>query len=485
MSYDILAKDGRPIKKDGDPVKAMDYTVEKIEQLDDSLKTFIAVASTEDEDRDKDIIRQDGWDLKNFKKNPMVPWSHNYWGIPIGKSLKTWVDKESKKLLFKPQFDVDDEDSMKIFNKYKNGFLKSFSVGFRGVDFKYRDEDDRWWGGIEFLEQELLEISAVTIPANPNATVSLNGADDAAGRNLMQLGYASHFAKTDSGLFYPIRQQLAEYHIPEVKEIDDVEGVRGVYALSLESDMIQLVGYYFDPEKWETPEIQKWVKENNEPTYKQFYYKWTETDKDFEVNVEEEEVDLPVYDELKVLTTGDFPVGVPGHDKPDVCPVPNADNDKNKDVEKSDNNKGDINNTEKTLDDYLKEINTVFEKNLGAISNGMEKAVGKILGGLLEIKSLLNEKIIDSDENVADNKSNDDLASDDDDKHDSKSDDDIELDDSLLSPGKDKTNDDDMIELDDDLLSDKENAKAAVKSVFSEKLRETLKEVRDSFKIEI
>ena len=84
-----------------------------------------------------------------------------------------------------------------------------------------------------------------------------------------------------------------------------------------------------------------------------------------------------------------------------------------------------------------------------------------------------------------DNKGNDDLASNDDDKHDSKSDDDIEIDDSLLSPGKDKTNDDDMIELDDDLLSDKENAKAAVKSVFSEKLKETLKEVRDSFKIEI
>ena len=467
MSYDILAKDGRPVKKDGDPVKAMDYTIEKIESLDDSLKTFVAVASTEDEDRDKDIIRQDGWDLKNFKKNPMIPWSHDYWGIPIGKSLKTWIDKESKKLMFKPQFDVDDNDSMKILKKYKNGFLKSFSVGFRGLKYEYRDPEDRWWGGIEFLEQELLEISAVTIPANPNATVSLNGVDDT-GRNLMQLGYTSHFAKMDSGLFYPVREQLAEYHTPEVKDYD--EGVQSVHALLLDSDDDPVVvGYYFDPEKWETPEIQKWVKENNEPTYKHFYYEWrSETeDKDFEVTIEEEEVNLPVYDELKVLTTDD----VPGHDKDD-------DKDKDKD-------KGDIGDTEKTMEDYLKEINIVFEKNLEAISKGMELAVGKILGGLLEIKSLLSEKTVDSDGNVLDNKGNDDLASDDDDKHDSKSDDDIEIDDSLLSPGKDKTNDDDMIELDDDLLSDKENAKAAVKSVFSEKLKETLKEVRDSFKIEI
>ena len=40
----------------------------KIEQLDDTSKTFLAIASTEDEDRDKDIIRVSGWDLKNFKK---------------------------------------------------------------------------------------------------------------------------------------------------------------------------------------------------------------------------------------------------------------------------------------------------------------------------------------------------------------------------------------------------------------------------------
>ena len=93
MAYALLAKDGRPIMKDGNPVKAMDITVEKIEQLDEGSKSFIAVASTEDEDRDKDIIRQDGWDLKNFKKNPVVPWSHNYWDVPVAKSLKTWVDR--------------------------------------------------------------------------------------------------------------------------------------------------------------------------------------------------------------------------------------------------------------------------------------------------------------------------------------------------------------------------------------------------------
>jgi HK97 family phage prohead protease len=467
MAYEILAKDGRPIMKDGVPVQAMDLTIDKIEQLDEGAKSFIAVASTEDEDRDKDIIRQDGWDLKNFKKNPVVPWSHNYWGLPIAKSLKTWVDKASKKLLFKPQFDEDDDESMKVFNKYKKGFLKSFSVGFKGIDFEYRDEDNRWWGGIEFLQQELLEISGVTVPANPNATVSLNGVDDS-DRNLLQLGYVPHFAKTDSGLFYPVRLQLAEYRNPEIK--DDVEGVQVVSALSHDNNDTVVVGYYFDPEKWEAADIQKWVADNNEPTYKQFYYDWKETDENFEVNIEEEEVKLPVYDDFKVLTTEDFP----GHDK----------DDESKDDESKDDDKSTINDTEKLLKEYLENMTDLFGKHLDALSKGVENAFEKVFGALTELKSLLNEKSVDSNSQIDDNKSNDNLVPDDDDKDDSKTDDSIELDDSLLTPDNDKTNDD-VIELDDALLSDKGNAKAAVTSVFKEKLEETLKDVRNSFKIEV
>jgi HK97 family phage prohead protease len=228
MAYQILAKDGRPILKDGDPVRAMDYTVEKIEQLDDKMKSFVAVASTEDEDRDKDIVRQDGWDLKNFKKNPMIPWSHDYWEPPIARSLRTWVDKDAKKLMIKPQFDENDDKSMKIFNKYKNGFLTSFSVGFRGLEFTWRNEEDKWGGGIEFTKQELLEVSGVTIPANPNATVSLNGIENV--QNMMQLGYPTVFAETESGLFYPVREELAEFVNPEVKTMDEFPGIQAVYA---------------------------------------------------------------------------------------------------------------------------------------------------------------------------------------------------------------------------------------------------------------
>ena len=468
MAYDILAKDGRPIKKDGDPVKAMDITVEKIEQLNENEKSFVAVASTEDEDRDKDIIRQEGWKLTNFKKNPMIPWSHDYWGIPIAKSLRTWIDKESNKLLFKPQFDADDEASMKVYNKYKNGFLTSFSVGFRGLKFEYRDEHDRWSGGIEFLEQELLEISAVTIPANPNATVSLNGGDVL--QNLLQLGYSQQFAETDKGLFYPVRE-MGEFVNPEIKDLADAEGVQVVFANAISEikddgtytgDSIP-VGYYFAPQ-WETSDVKDWVKENNEP-YKHYYYEWRSevNDKDFEIEEMEESKDIPEFDEpVKIITTDDVPAD---------------------DVDLDDS---DFTDSEKILKEHLNEMNEILDKHLEAISSSVVSALEKFHEGLSEIKSLLNEKTVDSNSDIDDNVSDDDLdSSNDGDKSNSKSDDDIEIDDSLLSPDNDKNNDDDIIELDDDLLSDKDATKIAVKSAFSEKLKETLDDVRDSFKIEV
>ena len=479
MSYELLAKDGRPIMKDGDPVKAMDFTIEKIEELDDGNKTFVATASTEDEDRDKDIIRQDGWDLKNFKKNPMIPWSHNYWGIPVARSLKTWVDKTAKTLLFKPQFDADDEQSMKIFNKYKKGFLTSFSVGFRGIKFEYRDDENRWMGGIEFLQQELLEISAVTIPANPNATVSLNGGDTI--QNMLQLGYQQKFAETEQGLFYPVREELGEFVNPEIKAVEDLEGVQAVFANTI-SEMKEdgsyttdpiAVGFYFDPEKWTIGDVKSWINDNTEETYKFHYYDWKwigdKKKQDFEMEEKEEEKAIPEFDEpIKVIKTDDPPDDKSAFDF----------------VDDGDDNS--IQNSEKILMDHLESMTELFGKHLEAISNGVEKALELVFESLTEIKSLVSEKVVDSNADLDDNKDDKDLDnSDDDDNHDSKSDDDIELDDSLLSPDNDKTNDDDIIELDDDLLSDKDTTKNAVKSVFKEKLKETLKEVRDSFKIEV
>ncbi|MBW1777363.1 MAG: HK97 family phage prohead protease [Deltaproteobacteria bacterium] len=147
-----------------------------IKEVDDASRTFTAVASTEDVDRDGDMIRADGWNLKEFKKNPVIPWGHNYSLPPVARAVKVWVD--GKKLMVKikfPQPETVGEFSFedKIYRMYRDGFLNSFSVGFNADRFEHveRRANGRSRIGTDFIKQTLWEISAVTIPANPGATI--------------------------------------------------------------------------------------------------------------------------------------------------------------------------------------------------------------------------------------------------------------------------------------------------------------------------
>ena len=56
---------------------------------------------------------------------------------------------------------------------YRQGYQQGVSVGFRPLRFEERrDARTGAFLGIRFLEQELLEISAVPVPANRSALVT-------------------------------------------------------------------------------------------------------------------------------------------------------------------------------------------------------------------------------------------------------------------------------------------------------------------------
>ena len=63
------------------------------------------VASTEDVDRDGDVIRVQGWDVDEYRKNPVILWAHDYSLLPIGKAVKVWrEDAELKvRVFFAPE----------------------------------------------------------------------------------------------------------------------------------------------------------------------------------------------------------------------------------------------------------------------------------------------------------------------------------------------------------------------------------------------
>jgi HK97 family phage prohead protease len=119
------------------------------------------LASSVERARDGLIIEASAWQLENFRKNPILAWSHNYTLPPIGKV--TSIDATDRGLLASARFDLEDEFARSIFHKYQNGFLSSFSVGFQILE----QQGDR------VTKSELLEVSGVPVPSDVNAVAAV------------------------------------------------------------------------------------------------------------------------------------------------------------------------------------------------------------------------------------------------------------------------------------------------------------------------
>jgi phage head maturation protease/predicted RNA-binding Zn-ribbon protein involved in translation (DUF1610 family) len=155
---------------------------------------FEVTASSGKTDRLGDTIDPKGWYLTNYKKNPVILWSHSSGGFgtaaipPVAKADKVWVENE-KELKIKGHF-ADTPFAQELRTLVEGGFLNAVSVGFlplveeekgdieieektyrRATDEEiekgvYRED------GEHFTKQELLEVSWVSVPALATALVS-------------------------------------------------------------------------------------------------------------------------------------------------------------------------------------------------------------------------------------------------------------------------------------------------------------------------
>jgi HK97 family phage prohead protease len=143
-----------------------------IKAINKESRTIEFIISTAAVDRYGDIIEVNGWDLKNYKANPVVLFGHMSHIPPIGKALKTWKDTDGLRSVaeFMPE-DIS-PFAHSIFRMFEEGYLRAVSVGFKPQKWeRINDDEDSWNGSYKFLKQELLEFSAVPIPANPEALV--------------------------------------------------------------------------------------------------------------------------------------------------------------------------------------------------------------------------------------------------------------------------------------------------------------------------
>jgi HK97 family phage prohead protease len=179
-------------------------------------------------DRYNEVIDQAGWQLDNFRANPVIPDCHNYDSVAriLGRALS--VEVRGGKLVNQVEFCLDNPMGALAHKMAKGGFLKSQSVGFIPLEWqngKGADQPDR-----TFTKCELLEISMVVVPANPGATLNIKSAYQAGAIAQADIKNAVDFLKqfcsdqTDPGH----KAGTSEPEILDVQLLQIARGLRDV-----------------------------------------------------------------------------------------------------------------------------------------------------------------------------------------------------------------------------------------------------------------
>lgn len=158
----------RPDVKSGEPVRASFETSVKANEGESRSLSF--VISSARIDRAGDTISVEGWKLDSYRKNPVVLWAHDATMLPVGRATTIEIDGGKLKAVaeFTPAGMSRFNDT--VYEMYKGGFLSATSVGFMPIKFAFTEDATRKLG-INFMEQELLEFSAVPVPANVDALI--------------------------------------------------------------------------------------------------------------------------------------------------------------------------------------------------------------------------------------------------------------------------------------------------------------------------
>ncbi|MBF8433649.1 phage major capsid protein [Klebsiella pneumoniae] len=142
-------------------------TLMTVKSVNEDDRIITGIASTPSPDRDGDIMEPEG---AKFSSDTPFLWQHDR-SQPIGtctpKMVKEGLQITAK--LVKPTSDMPSQLVARLDEAWasiKAGLVRGLSIGFRPIEYSFLDE-----GGIRFLSWDLLEVSAVTIPANAECSI--------------------------------------------------------------------------------------------------------------------------------------------------------------------------------------------------------------------------------------------------------------------------------------------------------------------------
>lgn len=150
---------------------------------DPADRTLRFVMSTEGVKRDGNLVRNDGWiNLKEFiRDNPALLWCHRDRDLPLGHWTNVFTDNvrtdwyEGTALVGDAQFATREEYELAdtVYRLYLGKHMRAVSIRWVPAEDGYRPlEDDKGRQiGWDFYRNELIECSAVPVPADPQALI--------------------------------------------------------------------------------------------------------------------------------------------------------------------------------------------------------------------------------------------------------------------------------------------------------------------------
>lgn len=228
------------------------YSLLEIKEMDDDARVIMGIASTPTPDRMADVVLPEG---AIFNLPIPLLWQHRS-DQPIGNVTKAKITKKGIEIVAEIAKGVS-EDIDRAWALIKAGLVRGLSIGFRGIDV---EQIPNSWG-VSYQKWEWLELSAVTIPANAEASITSikqfdigapassgqSGRDVDAGRKATPPG-ASGFTKTVK-IQKPEEKPMATKTIAE--QIRDFEATRAAKAAELETIMTTTDGETLDAQAGE------------------------------------------------------------------------------------------------------------------------------------------------------------------------------------------------------------------------------------------
>jgi len=196
---------------------SIDYSfeVKEAEEAPDGFFYFSGYGSTRDLDLVNDIVEPTAFNDSLKKKLPVMLWQHDR-DIPIGVYTEAVPDSKGLKVRGKMPLD-DDFVRGRVVPQMKAGSVAALSIGFRTI--KADMDHDK---GIRIIkEADLLEISLVTFPANPEAQIT------ALKSWAVPVKYDFNIAEVKADDFAPIDHHWSAEKAAE--RVDAPEGALNVY----------------------------------------------------------------------------------------------------------------------------------------------------------------------------------------------------------------------------------------------------------------